>query len=91
MRMRMLLAGAIGVLVGILGTLGSTVGAQQTLSRVPLRHIPSWLHRGGSARRTELRRDCLARRCYWPDRLLFLRAVYPLGRDGWRYEGAKKR
>ena len=35
MRTRMLLAGAVGVLVGVLGTLGSTVGAQQTMSRTP--------------------------------------------------------
>jgi hypothetical protein len=35
MRVRILLAGAVGVLVGVLGTLGSTVGAQQTLSRTP--------------------------------------------------------
>jgi hypothetical protein len=35
MRMRILIAGAIGVLVGILGTLGSTLAAQQTLSKTP--------------------------------------------------------
>jgi hypothetical protein len=35
MKLRILIAIAVGVLVGVLGTLGSTLLAQQTVSKVP--------------------------------------------------------